>query len=214
MMLTGAARADTTAVYGTANGKFSMTIKIASNGDIHGEVPGTNYYFVGGTDYFVDRSASGVMVMRLDDVAKVMSERYVEMAAKIGTTSPTPPIITLVRKGDASIKQWSGEAYYMQSKTGQTSPRPVAVISHTASLAELGRAMQRQFEKSEVLMSQISGGRAPTSNLNEILRSGAPISFANAELQTVSFDPIPKSEFVLPARPASLEDVRKHISLH
>ena len=33
-------------------------------------------------------------------------------------------------------------------------------------------------------------------------------------LVTVSFDPIPKSEFVLPARPASLEDVRKHISLH
>jgi hypothetical protein len=206
-----ATQADTTAIYGNAAAKFSMTIKIASNGDIRGEVPGRTYYFVGGKDYFADRTDTGIIVMRLDDMARVMAEKFAELSGKMGIHSFSPPTIALVRKGTVSINKWSGDSYYMQSASGQVSPRPVAVISHDPSLAELGRAMERQYEKSEMMMAQAMKGRAPTSNMDQVLSSGAPISFAGAELQSVSFDPIPKSDFVLPAQPVPIDQVRKRM---
>jgi hypothetical protein len=209
-----AAHADTTAIYRNAAAKFTMTVKIASNGDIRGEVPGRAYYFVGGKDYFADRADTGVVVMRLEDMAKVMAEQFADQSAKLGISSFGPPRLTLVRKGTVSIKKWSGDAYYMQAANGQVSPRPVAVISHDESLTELGKAMERQYEKSEMMMGQIVKGHAPTSNLDQVLGSGAPISFAGAELQSVSFDPIPKNEFVLPAQPAPIDEVRKRTTQH
>ena len=71
-----AAQADTTAIYASPGDVCSMTVKIASDGDLFGEIkgktPGTvsgrSYYFVGGKDYFVDRTQSGDVVMRLEDV--------------------------------------------------------------------------------------------------------------------------------------------------
>ena len=191
-----------------------MTIKIASNGDIRGEVPGRTYYFVGGNDYFADRTDTGVIVMRLDDMAKIMAEKFAEMSAKMGMPSFSPPPMTLVQKGTVAISKWSGDAYFMQAPNGQVSPRPVAVISHDPSLAELGRAMARQYAKSEMMMGQVMAGHLPSSNMDQVLGSGAPISFAGADLQSVSFDPIARDEFVLPAQPVPLDDVRKRMSQH
>jgi hypothetical protein len=212
LALVSAAQADTTATYGNAAAKFSMTVKIASNGDIRGEVPGRTYYFVGGKDYFADRTDTGVIVMRLDDMARVMAEQFAEQSAKMKIPSFSPPPMILVRKGTVSINKWSGETYYMQAANGQVSSQPVAVISHDPSLAELGKAMERQYAKSEMMMGQVMKGRAPTSNMDQVLNSGAPISFAGGELQSVSFDPIAKDEFVLPAQPASIDEVRKRMS--
>jgi hypothetical protein len=214
LALASAAHADTTAVYGNAAAKFTMTIKIAANGDIRGEVPGRTYYYVGGKDYFVDRTETGVIVMSLDDMAKVVADQFGEQSAKMGIPPIKPPPMTLVRKGTVSINKWSGDAYFMQIENGQVSPRPVAVISHDPSLAELGKAMERQYEKSEMMMGQVMAGHAPTSNMDHVLNSGAPISFAGAELQSVSFAPIPKNEFVLPAQPVAIDDVRKRMTQH
>jgi hypothetical protein len=209
-----AAHADTTAIYGNAAAKFTMTVKIASNGDIRGEVPGRTYYFVGGKDYFADRTDTGVVVMRLEDMAKVMTEQFAQQSAKLGTPSFSPPPLTLVRKGTVYVNKWSGDAYYMQAANGQVSPRLVAVISHDASLTELGKAMERQYGKSEMMMGQVTKGRAPTLNMDQVLNSGAPISFGGAELQSVSFDPIPKDEFMLPAQPVPIDEVRKRMTRH
>ena len=214
LALASTAHADTTATYANPAAKFSMTIKIASNGDIRGEVPGRTYYFVGGKDYFADRTDTGVIVMRLDDMAKVMAEKFAEMSAKMGMPSFSRPPMTLVQKGTVAISKWSGDAYFMQAPNGQVSPRPVAVISHDPSLAELGRAMARQYAKSEMMMGQVMAGHLPSSNMDQVLGSGAPISFAGADLQSVSFDPIPRDEFVLPAQPVPLDEVRKRMSQH
>lgn len=210
LALSSAAHGDTTAIYANAAAKFTMTVKIASNGDIRGEVPGRTYYFVGGKDYFADRTDAGVVVMRLDDMAKVMAEQF----AKLGAPSFSPPPLSLVRKGTVSINKWFGDAYYMQAANGQLSPRPVAVISHDSSLIELGKAMERQYEKSEIMMGQVMSGHAPTSNMDQVLNSGAPISFAGADLQSVNFDQIPKDEFVLPAQPVPIDEVRKRVTNH
>jgi hypothetical protein len=214
LALTSAAHADTTAIYGNPAAKFTMTVKIASNGDIRGDVPGRTYYFVGGKDYFADRTDTGVVVMSLDDMVKVMTEQFAQQSAKLGISSFTPPPLTLVRKGTVSINKWSGDAYYMQAANGKRSPQPVAVISHDPSLTDLGKAMERQYEKSEMMMGQVMKGHAPTSNMDQVLRCGTPISFAGAELQSVGFDPIAKEEFVLPAQPAAIDEVRKRMTQH
>ena len=213
LALASAAHADTTAICGNAASKFTMTVKIASNGDIRAEVPGRTYYFVGGKDYFADRTETGVVVMSLDDMVKVMTDQFAEQSAKLGIPSFTPPPLTLVHKGTVSINKWSGDAYYMQAASGQMSPRSVAVISHDPSLAQLGKAMERQYEKSEMMMGQVmKGGHARTSNMVQVLSSGATISFAEAELQSVSFDPIPKDELALPAQPAPIAEVQKRMT--
>src|SRR4030095_1640524 len=98
IVFASAAHADTTAVYGNAAAGISMTIKIASNGDIRGEVPGRTYYFVGGKDYFAEPTDTGVIVMTLDDMSKVMTERFAEMTAKMGIPKFSPPALVLVQK--------------------------------------------------------------------------------------------------------------------
>lgn len=214
VVLASVAHADTTATYGNAAAKFTMIVKIASNGDIRGEVPGRTYYFVGGRDYFADRTDTGVVVMKLDDMAKVMAEQFAEQSAKMGIPSFAPPPMKLVRKGTVSINKWTGDAYYMQAANGQMSPKPLAVISHDPSFSELGRAMARQYEKSEMMMGQVMKSHAPKSNMDQVLSSGAPISFAGAELRSVNFDQIPKDQLTLPAQPASIDQVRKRMNQH
>ena len=212
----GAAHADTIAIYASPGDVCSMTVKIASNGDLFGEVtgrtpgtvPGRSYYFVGGKDYFVDRTKSGNVVMRLEDVEKVLAEQM----GKEGFFSFHAPPVTFVRRGTVSVNKWSGDAYYLQTATGQLSPQPVTVISRDPSLAQLGKAMQRQMQASEMIMNQVTNGHAPQSNMDEVLGSGAPISFAGAELQSVSFEPIPKKEFNLPSEPVPIDQVRKQMS--
>ena len=214
LSLSGASRADTTATYAKAAANFTMTVKIAANGDIRGEMPGRTYYFVDGQDYFADRTSTGVFVARVDDLAKVMAEKVAELSGNMGLPSSSPPSLLLVRKGKVSINKWSGDAYYMQAPSGQVSPEPITVVSNDPSLAELGKAMERQFAKSEEMMRQVSKGHAPTSNMAEILKLGAPIAFAGADLQSVSHDPIPKDAFVLPAPPAPIDEIRKKMIQH
>ena len=214
LALADAAHADTTATYGNAAAKFTMTIEIASDGDIRAEVPGRTYYHVRGKDYFVDQTTAGLVVMSLDDMAKIIAEKFSRLSGKTGIPSSTPPAITVARKGTVSIGKWSGDAYYVQTANGQMSPRPVAVISHDPALAELGKAMARQYEKSEMLVGQVTKRHTPASNMDQVLNSGAAILFGGAELQSISFDPIPKGEFVLPAQPVPIDEVRTRMTQH
>lgn len=205
LMMASSAQADTIATYRNAAANFSMTVEIASNGDIRARTAKRTYYFVGGKDYFVDRDDSGVIVMRVDDIATLMAEQF----SKLGDPRSGSATQNLVRKGDASIGKWTGEAYYGQVADGRLSAKPVVVISREPALTQLGKALARQYAKSVGLLDKVTG-RPRISNMYQILSSGAPISLAGAELESVTFEPIPKSEFDLPAPPASTDQIRKH----
>jgi hypothetical protein len=209
LALTSPARADSTAVYAAPATHFSMTVKIASSGDIRAELPDRTYYFIAGQDYYAERTSTGVIVMKVDDMAKVIAEDIAKFSARLGTKSINVPALTLVRRGTVRIGKWAGDAYYVQGATW--SPRPVVVISHDPSLIELGRAMKRQYAKSGAMMAMMTQGHEPILKMGQVLDSGAPISYAGAELQSVSFAPIPKAEFVLPAQAVSIDDVRKRM---
>jgi hypothetical protein len=54
----------------------------------------------------------------------------------------------------------------------------------------------------------VSTGPSPFNlELETIMRSGAPIEFAGAELTMVSHEPIPPARFELPAAVESREDI-------
>lgn len=207
----GLAHADITAVYAAPNTPMRMTIKIASNGDLHGTMVMGSFSILtrGGQGYMIHPGATGPEVSRVEDLATVTSEHLskldpqfrAQMAARI------QPMV-LVMKGTETINGRTGDAYYLQLGQGGLSPKPIVVISHDPALAPLGRAMTMQFRMSMKMAAQMMPDAAFQPML-ATLEKGTPLLFAGAELQTISTAPIAASEFALPAPVMTLDQVRQ-----
>jgi len=207
------ALADLTAVYGKPGTNFEMKVEIASNGNVHGDMPGqagNSIFTLGGEGYFVEPGPSGPIVMRVEDMATVLGEQIAKLGPQFRPSLDHTPTRQFVHKGTATVNGRTGAAFFAQSRDGRLSPRPWVVISDDPALTPLARAMAGQFDMSMRMMAK-SIGDAAVKPMQEILKTGAPIVFTGAELQTVTFDPIPVSHFELPAKPASLENVRKQM---
>ncbi len=218
--LAGPALADTTAVYELPATNFKMTVEIAANGDVRGDVagkPGVYFLTLNGQGYFVIQTSNGVLVDRVEDEAaalKFVAEKrlspslwaMMEAAAGPEVASMGP----LLTKGDDIVVQGrKGTPYYFPGPRRPDVP-PVVVISSDPELAPIGVAMARQVAMSASL--QFVAAASPFNlELETIMRGGAPIEFAGAELTTVSHEPIPPSRFELPAAAESLEDIIKRI---
>lgn len=210
-LLPAPALADLTAVYADPGHKSAMTIEIAANGDVHGDMigrPGTTFVRHQGEFYFIESSPSGPMVMRVDDMAQVMAEEIAKLPADQRPFATPPRVPVLVRKGSATVGGRTGTAWYMQQSDGQLAERPWVVISDDPALAPLGQAMASEFDLSKRLLLPAMG-EAPFQPMQDVLKTGTPITFTQVELKSVSNDPIPASHFALPGRPASIEQVRK-----
>lgn len=208
------ALADLTAKYVVPKAGFTMTVEIATNGDIHGDVgrPGQSFITRAGHGYFIQSGPTGPAVMRVEDMGTVMAEQTRKLDPKFREEMQQhAPTIKLVQKGTMTINGRTGAAFFMQAPNGSLSPMPWAVISSDPALAPLGAAMVRQFEMSLTTMSSTMGTR-PFANMLAVLRTGAPIFFTGAELASISTAPIPSSRFELPAKPATLDEVRAVMS--
>lgn len=204
-----AAMADMTAIYAAPKAAFKMTVEVATNGDVRGDVgrPGQSYITRDGHGYFLKAGPNGMEVMRIEDMGTVMAEQMAKLAPNFRSQIGQAPVLKLVAKGSVTISQRTGTAYFMTAQDGSLSPFPWAVISTDPKLAPLGAAMAHQFEMSMTTMSSTMG-TAPFANMLAVLKTGTPILFAGAELQSVSFDPVPSSHFELPATPETLDSVR------
>ena len=207
--------ADLTATYAAPNRALTMKIEIASNGDIRGTTSSPNSYFItrGGHGYMVQASFNGPVVMRMEDISIVMADQLKRlmpnMPAGAGDQAPS---FDLAKGGVVSIRGRKGIAYYMgKAVTHAPNEQPVVVISSDPTLVPLGTAMQHQFAMSVQAMGQMFGKANPFAQMQAVLKEGAPIVFTGMELDTVSSDPIPSSEFELPASPLSIDGVRKHL---
>jgi hypothetical protein len=209
--LSSPAFADLTAKYAKPGTGFSMTVEIASNGDVRGDAgqPGQSFLTLNGHGYFLKSTPTGTAVMRIEDMGIVMAEQMAKLNPEFrAQMQQHAPVIKLVEKGTMTINGRTGVAYFMQADNGALSSMPLAVISKDPALAALGTAMAHQFEMSMTTMSATMG-TTPFANMLAILKMGTPISFAGAELQSVDLEPIPTSHFDLPAKPASLDEVRQ-----
>jgi hypothetical protein len=208
------ALADLRAKYAKPGTSFVMTVEIASNGDMRGDAgqPGASFVTRDGHGYYLKTTPAGTAVMRVEDMGAVMSEQMAKLDPKFrAEMQQHAPVVKLVEKGTMTINGRSGTAYFMQADNGSLSSTPWAVISKDPELSPLGSVMARQFEMSMATMSATMG-TAPFANMLAVLKTGAPISFAGADLQSVDSSPIPASHFELPAKPESLDRVRQLMS--
>jgi hypothetical protein len=215
------ALADITAVY--ESGSFRMTVEIAANGDVRGEVaakPGEYFISKGGETYIVLPTTLGVVVDRASDVMGVTVEVMEKMHPGF-ETQMKQVVATLkghhsdrfqLMPGDqVSVRGRVGTPYFMKDMVGP-GHAPVLVISHDRALEPLRVAVLRQSETSQELMRSSTGFDNPVSAAtNEVLQTGAPLALGRAELTTVSDAPIPASRFELPGPLESRDQIRKRI---
>jgi len=208
--ITSPAVADLTAKYAKPGTAFVMTVEIAANGDLRGDVgqPGQSFVTRGGHGFFLRATPTGTVVMRVEDIGTVMAEQMAKLDPQFRTRMRNAPVLKLAAKGELTINGRTGTAYYMQGADGTLSQAPWAVISKDPALAELGTAMVRQFEMSIAAMSGTMGPE-PFADMLAVLKTGTPILFVGAELQSVDPSPIPAARFELPAQSETLDGVRK-----
>jgi hypothetical protein len=208
--------ADTTGVYATSDGNMTMTVEVASNGDVRGTMGGKlldalarqapearppGFITRDGEGYFIQPAADGVSVIRASDAAAVMAESFREHASGI----PASPMQKLVARGTATVNGRTGTAY--ASGKARAGEPPSLVISADPDLSELARAMAGQFEMS-VSMGQALGFGEMGGDMLALLRTGVPLRFAGMELTRVTHDAIAPDRFELPAPPLSREAIR------
>jgi len=222
LFLATPALADTIAVYTMPDGQMTMTVEIASSGELRVSMggkmieemqrrhPEVDVAQIGGIvrdgeNYMLQPGPDGkVRVIRMTDAAAVMKE-FMEGHLR---DVPTPPDEVLegpklVEHGTATINGRIGKAFYVGDAKGV----PVVVISTDPDLAELGAAMRRQFASSMQMLGS-TGFPASGNFMDAALAQGAPLALSGMQLQTVRHDAIPAARFVLPAAPLPLDQVR------
>ena len=212
--LAAPAFADTTADYAAPSGAITMTIEIAANGDLRGNIRGRSGDYLlmrNGQGYFVVSTPNGLFVDRVEDqvaALKIVAERHPVFLARMKAVGV--PAGHFLGKGDDIVVQGrKGTPYYFGGRPRFGLP-PILVISSDAELAPLGVAMERLNVMFDSLQS-FAGGDPVNLEMETIMKSGAPVAVTGAELTRISHDPIPSSRFELPAAPESRDDIIKRI---
>jgi len=204
-----------TANYVAPNKAFTMKIEIAANGDIRGATSNPNSYFITrtGHGYMVQASFKGPIVMRMEDISTVMAEQFKRLMPNMPPkAADQTPSFDLAKGGIVTVRGRQGTAYYMgKAITHLSTEQPVVVISTDSALTPLAVAMEHQFTMSLEGMGHMFGKTSPFAQLQIALKDGAPLVFTGLELDSVNTDPIPTSEFELPADPLPLDEVRKNL---
>jgi len=209
------AAADTTAVYANKSKTIpmTMTVEIGNDGSVRYQMSMGRTYglVVNGTDYFVEVGAKGPVVDRAEDLVTAQKEAMALFmpALKEHDTSTGPQLVPI---GTVSINGRTGQAYGYKAENKGTSSPAIVVVSKDPDLAELGKAMSRQFSTSLTMFSRMVGN-APGmfSQMKDILQSGAPLSFAGMELQSINHAPVDATRFELPAQPETLDQIRERM---
>lgn len=236
-----AATADTTAVYHARNKSFplEMTVEIANDGSARYQMSmGRTYGLIlGGVDYFVEVGADGVLVDRLDDLITVQKEAMGELIP-VHKGVETPADSKLVPIGTITINGRIGKAYGYMKGTGHSpavlinpdpgptmttrnptpsdvkaaTATPVLVISDDPELAPIGKVLADQFGKAIAALSGMMGSTPDVATqMQAILKTGAPLAFAGVELQSVNHARIDPKRFGLPGKPETLDQIRQRL---
>lgn len=221
----GAAHADVTAVFTQPN-VFTYTVELRSNGDMRREIPsngdasrgilpskpGAYMLMLQGQCFDVVPTPSGMVVDRCDDAAAALfaveNERAPSSAKDLHEASKNMPDLQyFTKRGLVTVHGREGTAYYL---LGQQTGTPYLVISTDPELAPMGAMTARELA--------IAMGPAPmppdnpiVGQMEAILNSGCPLTFAGAELTSVSHGPIDPARFALPGPPETQEAIMKRL---
>jgi hypothetical protein len=203
------AQADLTATYVAVNPgmNFKMTVEIAANGDLRADMSNPGLYLIRrqGHTYFIVADPAGTVVEDTADIGAVMQEQLAKLDPHFCDQLAQGPGGKLASRGAMTVSGRTGEAYAMESRPPA---RPDVVISHDPALAPLGAAMAEQFRDSAALMGPCWTKIPMIGQMQALLDSGAPLQFGPMQLETVETGPIDPARFVLPAAPATRDQVR------
>lgn len=203
------ASADLRARYAAPDGRTSMTIGVATNGNLRSErTPGAGVVVVrDGQSFFVENDNGRPIVTKAEDLATATHEAIAKLAPDVRAQLASAPQRVLVMKGTLTVQGRTGDAYYSRAPDGTVSDTPFLVISHDPALAPLGQAMAVQFE--------IGGHLSPTGvnkSVLDAMQTGTPVLLNGLELGTISDQAVDPTEFTLPAPAETLDQVRERLA--
>ncbi|HEY0311986.1 MAG TPA: hypothetical protein VGC56_05770 [Allosphingosinicella sp.] len=154
---------------------------------------------LGGVTYLIESDLAGTFAVREDDWAAVQFEPLGAIA-KDNQQPHDPTRYVLVSKGSETVAGRTGTLWALRS-TGKAGDTFDAVLSADPDLAPVGRAIAAQFALSSRMMKLMLGSIPEfMAKTEEMLGKGAVIRLSRMLLlDGVSHDPIPASEFALPA---------------
>jgi hypothetical protein len=205
------AQADITATYlnDDRESGVEMRVEIAANGNLRTDdpdLPGRYLIRRGGRVYMVEQDPQGAVVEDLSDVVAVIQDELSKMGPQVcDRLQSSTPKIRLVSRGPVTIAGRSGEAYVPEGREGA---EPHVVISRDPALAPLGAAMAAQLEMTIALLGRCASQVTNVAQMRALLAGGAPLMLGLVRLGSVETGPIDPARFVLPAEPATREEVR------
>ena len=183
--------ADVTAVYRRPGATSGTTVEVASDGSVRVDDGPDGYrLWRGGRGYQVTAGPGGPRVWRVSDIA----------AARAGANSPGHHQQPWVPLGPVIIAGRTGFRYKIRG--AETNPGASSlVISQDPALAALGEA----FRRLDAMTSALFPGEdsVERTSRRRLLSTGAPISYYDQELASISRAAIPPARFRLPAHPLS-----------
>jgi hypothetical protein len=208
-----AAQTDLTATYRATGGmEMVMRVEVAANGDLRGDMSGPGLYMIkkAGRTYFVMPGPQGPLVEDFEDLAAVMQEEIAKTQPHLcDEISKIDNPMQLKPAGTVTIAGYRGEAYSMSTRPDS---RPDLVISRDPALAPLRAAMAAQFRLSGTAMGACSPNVRMFRQMQDLLESGAPLALGPMRLEKVETGPIDPARFVLPAPPATREQIRESMT--
>lgn len=195
------ASADVTATYqhpGSAGTAGTLTIEVASNGDVRAGNDESGYYlWTDGQGYEVRPGPGGPSVIRTMDTA----------AARAGARPASEIMSSWLPVDTVSINGRKGTRYFINGVRHNPGAMPL-VISRDPSLAMLAAGYRRFAAMQE---SRFPGADSPErTSFRKLVAQGAPIDLLGSQLVSISTAIIPSTRFRVPAEPAPAALVREH----
>lgn len=197
---------DYRAIYSSSNPDFHLVVELSSQGDVRSESErqGLSMWSLrtGGVDYFIIPQQDGEKVIEGRIAAELMREvmpaEFIERM-----NSEDMPRMEFESAGRVTVNGRTGNGYRMP---GMPEDRIPFVFSDDPELAPLREAMAAQFEASIRLMPMRSG---PFDQILGLLAEGAPLRFANGDLESFERVEIDDARFQLPAEPLDKDAARE-----
>lgn len=186
----GAAVAGLRAVYVEPLGG-ATEVKVADNGDLDVDFgDGRRLVVRGGRAWVVEDRLTGPLVQRLEDLRVLAGDAWDRVAER---SDPAPGEWPLVPLGTAVVRGESGRAYAWvdPSKPEAAKPaKPGLVLSDDPGLAPLARAMRQVWDVEALLYlldhpDTSDNLFADHSRTMRLLEQGAPLKYADTELETL-----------------------------
>lgn len=209
------AEAGLRAVYGSSEENRTLVVEVADNGDARIAESGDESYglMLDGHFHVISRAGDSWMAARIADVAtaidRVMPPIFGDALTHGGAARPVAKL-RMEKQGERTIGGRQGVVWAVSGIGGADGPPAEYVMSKDADIAPVGRALE-QFMHASIIPGAPLLGSAAAELIEEtraIFALGTPLDVGGRfQLRYVEKADIDPRRFVLPARPATVDEL-------